>query len=46
MLSLLVASVATATTLAWGPADGFHGTMDAANNVAMPNAMRSYLTNR
>lgn len=33
-------------TLAWGPANGFPGTLDLRNNIAMPPEMQTYQMNR
>ena len=46
MLALAGLALRLLGTLAWGPAGGWPGTMDAAHNAALPARMRSYLTNR
>jgi len=45
-LSTMISLLLTTAAVAWGPAGGWPGTMDAAHNVALPPSMRSYLTNR
>ena len=46
MLALAGLALRLLGALAWGPAGGWPGTMDAAHNAALPARMRSYLTNR